>query len=307
MNFPQVQITLARLLTGLLIGLNLFGCAKQPPSSNDQAQSSELSPIPTKTIIDTPVVNLTETPTDTPHPTQTLTPLPTLEPTLAMSTLRQLLLEQPFCQFPCFWGVEPTQTSLGEAQNIFASLGIPLTYTLREEDKDFYSTVFGLENGLAVSIVLRVHDGIVDSSKTGIGFANYNDFSNSKEWVAFSPETILAQYGPPTYVEFYLSSPPCGDSSCKISYSMTMYFDMYDLVVQYDSRLLEDQQTIEICPLSDEYEGVSAWLGKNAENVPTRRGVSLEKSTDLTLEQFYSSILQNPSTSCFDLSRDTIR
>ncbi|MCC6271068.1 MAG: hypothetical protein IT190_07310 [Microbacteriaceae bacterium] len=261
------------------------------------------------TVTKTPTFTYSAEPTHTSLPTltMTLTPLPTLEPTQAKETLQQLLVKQEPCQSPCFWGITPNQTTTGEAQNIFNQLNIPLLDMNQNGEKDYYAVDFGFQNGLSVVVALRSQDGLIDSIRTGIGFANYKSLSSEREWSAFSPETILTQYGTPTYVEFYISSVPSdGSSPYTISYVMIMYYDLSNLVIEYDSKLIKDEKIIKVCPLLDKYDSVSIWLGHNAENVPTKRGVSLENSTSLSVEQFSTLMLQKSNTACFDLSRDAV-
>ncbi len=273
--------------------------------------STQITPVetsfPSPTII-SPTFTLTPLPTQTftPTATFTLTPPVTLEPHQAEATLQQLLLKQEPCQLSCFWGVTPDQTTLGEAQNIFMRLGIPLSHTRQENEKDFFATEFETQSGVDVLIVLRVQNGLVDSANTNIGFTNYKGSPIPRKWLAFSLETILIQYGMPTYVEFEIGIAPCEVSSpCMVSYGMIMYFDKSNLVIEYNGKLVRDEKIIKVCPLIDSFDSVSVWSGKNSENMPTRQGVPLEKVTTLTLDRFYNLMLQrSPKSACFDLSRD---
>jgi len=266
-------------------------------------------PSPTTTLKLTDDISKTSSPTDifTPYPTKTLVPLATLQPTQAKDMLRRLLSEQELCNSPCFWKITPNQTTLGEAENVFNYLNIPLVHTFQNDRKDFYATDFGFESGVSVSIVIRVQNNLVDSLRTDIGLVNYKGSVAEQEWLAFSPKTILAQYGTPSRVEFYLSRGPQANSSIPdISYNMTVYFDSLDLIIEYISGKTKDNDLIRSCPLIDRIDNISVWLGENADHAPSKNGVPLETATSLTLEQFYSLMLQEPDTACFDLSRDAV-
>jgi hypothetical protein len=246
--------------------------------------------------------------TVTPEPTVPITPFITLKPNEAKSALQRLLIQQEFCRPPCFWGIAPNHTTLKEAQNIFAYFGIPLSQTNQTNGKDYFATDFGLQSGLSVSIVLGVQSDLVDSLRTNIGLANYTSSPAVREWLAFSPETILTQYGIPTYVEFGLAVAPNDQpSSNSISYAMILYFDSYDLVIEYDSKLIKDEKVIKVCPLIDSFDGIWVWSGKNAENMPTRQGISLEEAAVLTNQQFHDLMLQDPQNACIGLSRDAFQ
>lgn len=256
---------------------------------------------PSATIITLPTL------THTQLPTITITPLPTLEITQSKELLRQLLVKQEICQNPCFWYIEPEQTTLEEAQSIFKRLNLPLTKTLERGNYNFYATSFGFESGMSVSIVLVEQNTIVASIKTSIGLANYKESSSTREWLAFSPETVISQYGKPTHVEFNIGQIPSDGSTNKtIFYILTMYFDSYNLIVEYNSKLVENEKSIKVCPLIDEYDGVVLWLGKNTDHSPQRLSVSLENSTTLSLNQFQDLMIQQSEKACFDLSRDSV-
>jgi hypothetical protein len=297
------------LLIFILAGLQ--GCsnragliATESPSSTPFLQTGvalSKTPIAFPTGTNTPPA----TENITPLPTFTLTPLTTLGPTQAQEALQQLLRKQETCQSPCFWGIVPSKTALGEAQKIFNQLQIPLMHTLRKEQKDFYATGFSFKNGLGISIVFRVQNGLIDSLNMGIGLANDKASPAMREWLAFSPETMISQYGNPTYVEFSLPAAPSNGASPYIFYVMTMYFDSSNLIVEYDSSLFSrDEKLIRVCPLVDKFDGVRVWLGKDADNSPIKVGVPLERAASLTIAQFSNLMLQgSKKTACFDLSK----
>ena len=290
----------------IIILASLIGCSTHARSVATESPSSTPFLQTGVALSKTPMAFATETntrpPTETftPLPTFTLTPLATLSQTQAQEALQQLLMKQETCLSPCFWGIMPDQTTLGEAQNIFTQLQIPLTRTSHKEKKDFYATEFGLHNNVKGAIVLRVQDGLIDSLRTNIGPVNY------REWRAFSPDTILSQYGTPSYVEFYLSmAPDDGSSPYIVSYSMIMYFDSLNLTVKYASSLVKDEKLIRACPLVDKLEA-GVWLGKDSDNAPTKIGIPLDRATSLTLAKFDDLLRQgSKKTACFDLSRDT--
>jgi hypothetical protein len=258
-----------------------------------------------------PDIPMTTTSTFIPEPTNTLVSTATLisllspEPNESKDVLQQLLMNQGLCKSPCFWGITPDRTTLGEAQNIFNSLGLDLIQTSQEGEMVFYATSFGLENGVVTSVVLRVQNNLIDSIRTNIGFTNYEGSLLLQEALAFSPVSIQIQYDAPTYVEFYISRAPNDGSSLNtVSYVMTTYYDSSDLVVEYKSKSISDENIIKICPLTDNFESVSVWHGKNAKNAPLKEGISLEKATPLSLEEFAGLVAEEPDNSCFDLNRE---
>jgi hypothetical protein len=231
-------------------------------------------------------------------------PSPTLRETEASNRLQQLLKKQESCQSPCLWAITPGKTTLDDAQEILRSLGLPLIHTSEKPEEDSYATDFGFENGLSAAIVLTVRNGLIAVIQTNVGLINYTGSSLVRDWLAFSPDVILEQYGVPDRVDFHVSTPPYGGTSVPtISYTMAIYFEEIDLILEYDSVPVRDEEFIKICPLVDKFSGVGAWLGKDPENAPGKTGVTLQDAASLAPEQFYELMLQEPETACFNLSR----
>ncbi len=266
----------------LMIALSLVGCAP--------ADSTALPTI-TKTQLPSPtVVSVTSTPSPAPTITATLTPPVTLEPERAKETIRTLLQESIDCAAPCFWGIVPGQTTLGEATNIFTRLGLPVASTTYEK-KDFHGIVYKLNSGLSVDVTLTMRDNIVENLRVEI--LPEKQKGVPREWQAYSPESLIARYGVPSKVDIGVDTGP------RTFFDMVMYFAPFDLIVQYAGYGIVATDTW-ICPLSEQYDDVRIWFGENPEHSPGG-GVPLEKATSLTLEEFAALMMGEPEKACFNL------
>jgi len=299
----------------LVVILGLSSC--EPSDLNIPASVSPT--IPKKPVTMTPTITaiLTKTPTPsstatpptttytpTPTHTATLTPLPTLKPEQAEETIRTLLRESVDCPAPCFWGIIPGKTTLAEARDVFAHLGLYMQQTNSREGKDIYEIACDLENGPSVTAILTIQKKIVENLSIMITPEKFQS-DVQREWLAYSPETLIARYGTPSWVEFFVGRGPGPDA-----YSMEIYFDEVDLIVQYVVADFEpvyagEKLSFRTCLLTDEIRSVRIWLGEDPEYPPKRVGIpSLEDATGLTLDEFAELMTGAPEDACIELKNE---
>jgi hypothetical protein len=240
----------------------------------------------------------TLTPTITPSPIPTATPtrLPTLTPAEARETIKTLLQKPVDCAAPCFWGIVPGQSTFAEAVRAITHFGLQLLYTNTLDNRDFRESKYDFDSGLSISPLLAIQNDVVENitvyidpekQKTGV----------PREWLAYSPQTLINRYGLPSRVEF------SGDrGNIYPLYVMVLYFDTHHLIVEYDSHNLGQQ--LQICPLTDQIEPFRIWMGKDPYHPPFE-GTPLEKATSMTMEEF-SKLMTGPfNKACFDLKEET--
>lgn len=238
-------------------------------------------------------------PTFTVTPTETVTPIlpATFTPLEADERIRAYLQESGDCLAPCFWGIAPEHTTLTEATNIFASLGLELEQTNVRNNQKFYATNYHIEKGFEISIILTVQDGIIKTLDSGINVPV--EVSTPRKWLAYSPETLIDQYGAPSKVEFFI-----GHVTPIPTHSMILYFENAELIVAYTgSDLLNSSPQLEICPLTNHVDHIQIWLGKKP-RYPPKQGVPLEKASSLSLQEFAKLMLGDPNKACFDLKEE---
>lgn len=302
----------------LVIGALLSGCVSdistdtgsntpvvaQPTTTTVPAATVTVTPTPTKTQVPSPTA-IQSTSTDTPLPTKTatLTPPQTMEPEQAEETLRTLLQEPVDCPAPCYWGITPGQTTLGEAINIITRLGLRLEHTYTQNDQKFYATNYTLKSGLSISFLLVVQDALVESIDVSIS-PEKHESGVPREWLAYSPETLIARYGPPSKVGFFIGDFP--SEAGTIEYYMILYFNTVDLIIKYSYGVITLGPRMQTCPLTDHFENVRVWLGKNPDHPPLE-GIPLEEATLLTIKEFSGLMTSDPEEACFDLIQEAFR
>jgi len=262
-------------------------------------------------IIDTETPAATVTvklPTHTLSLTVTPTQIDTLEPAKAMETIQPLIKDPMNCTVPCFWGIIPGKTIMGEARIFFSSLGFTpfegmepnlgkYFYTIDYESsmgRDSSVTLFYIDNSLVENIIVRPE---ITKQKEG----------SPREWIAFSPETLIKKYGKPSEVRFGLVWGP----NLSNEITMIMYFDDDNFIVLYlgDNMVPDQPHSPQLCPLTAPFEHVRLWLGPNPPNPPLsinpgETTVPLEKAASLTIDQFTQLMLGDPQQACFTLNGD---
>jgi hypothetical protein len=245
-----------------------------------------------------PVTNVTESatstemvslPSDTPSPTITLMPFGTLEPTQLTETLQPLIKEPMNCAVPCFWGIIPGKTSLDEARVFFSRLG----FTSRE-GKDFYSTGYESDSGGGFAATFHAPGAIIENIVVTPYIPQPKEGS-PREWIAYSPETLIKRYGSPSHAEFAVGLGP------NIGISMIMYFDTFDFIVHYSGYNMTPES---FCPLTAPFDHVRLWMGHNPPNTPSFETLSLEKATSLTMDQSTQLMLGDPKKACFSVKEE---
>lgn len=290
------------------MGFFIVGCGLATPVTQP-TQFEQLPPIATHTptSIDIPALVPSTTMTlpieteiylsPTSIPTIVQTPLNTLVPEKANEKIRLFLREPVDCSAPCFWGIIPGQTTVDEVRNIFSHFGIQ-TKIVTNKDKQFYNFNYDLNSGLSIKIVLSILRNIVQTTTVTL-VPDLQKVGNTREWLAYSPETLIKRYGMPSRIDFVADWGPGP------FFSMQMYFDSVDLIIQYagDNVLPNKKGSSQICPLTDQFNSVRLWMGKNP-LYPPGKGVPLEKATSMTMEEFSKLMTSESNNACFILVED---
>ena len=307
MNISRIKRWVSKLL--ILILLIVVGCSKQIQSTTQvpiltSATQTKTSFIKTPTLSSSPSPTATITPTrmasQTPLPTFTMTFQPTLESTQSFMAIQEFLSQGMDCQSPCFLGITPGQSTIDQAKNIFNWLRAPLWHA---PDPAFYSANLNYEDGPSFTIKLEINNNIVKNMELGIDLTTNKGAANTYALQAFSPDALLNKYGSPSRVGLGLFFPAESGFPPKTAwYDMIMYFDTLDLIVYYYNGLTTDADLIRACPLTDHFENVMVYIGKDQRNPPSLQ-LPLEKATNLTLDLFSNLMTQKTAPACFDMSK----
>lgn len=116
-----------------------------------------------------------------------------------------------------------------------------------------------------------------------------------REWIAYSPETLIDRYGSPTRVEFTVGLGP------NIGINMIMYFDSSDVIVHYSGYNMTPDW---FCPLIAPFDFVRLWIGQNPPDTPSFETVPLERATSLSMDQFTQLMVGESDKACFELKEE---
>ena len=296
----------------VVVAISLLGCVDKgaaPSLTASGLLTATSQALRASTDTTAPATDSANSPTSThtPQPTRaaTPTPPPTLVPDQAATTIRELL-RTPECLAPCFWGISPGQSTFDEAQRVFDHLGLPLEFMTVEDTTEFYYTQHEFENGLSIGISLAVQDQRVLALEVIISPEIPVTTPMPREWTAYSPETLVRQYGPPSRVEIIGGMSHEVGADLNFTYYLLTYFDSADLIVLYSSKydyVAIDPATnlVRICPVTDQFRGVNIWLGHNPEPPPAP-AKPIEEAASLTVAEFSALMTGEPDRACFDVS-----
>ena len=286
----------------LLVAVTVSGCSSRGSTPNVNTRAPAFltaTPLPAASpaTTETPPPSATSSSTPTPTQNATSTPPATLELEQAEEVIRTLLREPVDCLAPCFWGITPGQTTLAAAINVFAHLGLQVQSTT-QDNKEFYGIAYEFDNGLKISPVLTIQDEMVKNLTVYITPEEFQP-ELPREWLAYSPETLISQYGPPSKVVFFVDR-----GAPSVSYAMAMYFDEVKLIVLYDSDDVGvGTSTFQVCPLTNQFDSVRLWLGEDPE-YPPGTGVPLEEAASMTMKDFAVLLTGNPENACVQLKEE---
>lgn len=250
----------------------------------------------------THIPTFTQTLTVTPIPSPTLTLPATLEPVQASAEIRVLLESPQNCPFPCFWGIIPNITTLGEANNLFTRLRAPL--------RSFEENIFTASprfDQLPMIVNLEVQDGLVKRVNARIVFDRYKGPDILHLMAAFSPTNLIRLYGKPSQVEFSIFYPTEPGFPEGIAwYGMILRFDQYPFAVNYFESEVRDGKYINVCPLTDKFTTVEPLIGYDPATYRSKGifGMPLEKITSLNMDQFVELMTEENGLACFDLNAE---
>jgi hypothetical protein len=284
----------------MILAFFLAGCG-----SNDSSIITSTRPvIPTATVVSLPTATITPLPSLTPTPTITATieippsstptpiiaPQATLEPTEAAQVVLSLIRDEVSCQAPCIWGIVPEQTTLTEASSILTRLGLNQWIDMDHGTAGGY---IEYNDGLEVSLGVGSKNDIVE--KVELGISPSETSQEPRAWLAYSPETLINQYGNPSNVYLFLGRGPL------TGFVILMYFEQVNISILYYFRDLGDNN--KICPITDEFDSIDSTLGESKLELYSD-GVSLEKGTGMTIEEFSNKMTGDPSKACFYIKPD---
>lgn len=291
--------------------LVLVGCKPVSPTIQPTQETHVQSPtkLPvTDTVFPTLTPTLTVAETFSPTATQTL--LATLDPKSVKETAYPLLQDPMNCAAPCFWGITPGNTSMDKTRAFFGPLGfIHREGTDPNSGRDFYSVAYESNIDRDSYVTFYTSTSLVENIVVTPEITKQIEGS-PRDWIAFSPETLIKKFGEPSRVEFALDRGP------NFVIVMIMYFYDIDLIALYSGyNMIPDRpHSPQLCPLTAPFDHVRLWMGPNPPDPPLtgspdplEKGIPLEKATSLTIDQFTQLMLGDSQQACFVVNGDSFQ
>jgi hypothetical protein len=216
----------------------------------------------TTTSSPTPSLTPKPLPTLTPTTPQTLTPVPTLSEPEAKKLVIELLDSNAGCQFPCWWGIVPGQTTWPEAYHFLVSFVEITPYTPKSDQNGEPSKIitylisYPLQNkeGRGGFNVHVENDQIV-LIFVGVDSTIYNSQLHQ----------ILKKYGIPDEIYIRVIKDVPSDD---LPFILVLSYDSNNFVVAYDMIAHADDNELISCPNG---ESPALWLWSPDEIVSEQR------------------------------------
>lgn len=215
---------------GILLVLLFFltGCVSHPTP----VATSTVKPMPSQTSTVTVMPNLTKTVTPSPSSTMTAlptwTPLPTLSSKDGLEALYGWLKGSVSCNFPCWAGITPGETTWAEARQLleptsgFAELDVYLDTICTLDNCNGMDLTLPYPTHAQISIeglLLRDEIHLIRMEIGGAYFAKALELNN-----------ILNRYGKPAILKFYADPDQPGQYK---ELQLTMVYPEHQFVIKY--------------------------------------------------------------------------
>jgi len=201
-------------------------------------------------------------------PTATWTPGPLLSLEEQQVILDELISTNGGCEFPCWWGITPGETTWEEMRAFFNKRGIRIRvegdgstlYAILALDETIYSAwgsggvvVFRGQQGLvrSIQVIGRVADA---PSVQEIVFSSLNEYL-----AQFSLSRVLSTYGVPSQV-YVSGSGTCSHSDTTGPYNLWVEYADVGILFGYSGYTVGNYAEYHVCPTRDGVNKIELWF-----------------------------------------------
>jgi hypothetical protein len=294
----------------LLVIIMLSAC--QPDFSGTQPKRTKTLVVnttdvpPTKTvysqtIIQPPISSNLDASTTPPYSSSLVSPviIHTVNGQSMDVSIDNLFVSPLICEAPCFLGITPGVTKMDEIRAFFESINLsPYEGFDKASGRNFYTITYKTTGGSRPKATFFATGNKVESMFISPDIIKQEN-GEVREWMAYSPETLINQFGSPSSVMISLDRGP------NYVITLTMNFEKLDFSVQYTGyNMYPDRpDRPELCPLQAAFDGVELWIGSPRPNPPFG-GMTIDEVTSLTTEQFSKLMVGDKNAACFVINGD---
>jgi len=272
------------IFTSLVSGL--FGCNSTP---------SDESPAPISTA---PEIVLSETA----HPTNLSTPTVQVELTTMQqsSKILELMSDNSGCRLPCWWGIQPGETTWHEANDFLEVFASKIDYKANEDDFSAFADFYNPPKEITSSYMSLSFSGTGEIIQT-IKVTGVEGVSN------FLLPQILTEYGQPGEVWINTFS---SFTDASLPFTLFLFYPELGIMVQYDSDANIDEESIHAC--LKQASVIRLWTPNQASTFSDILKVfdvsfdgtilSSDDAFEMSTDRFYQNYKDNVDT-CFDTSK----
>jgi hypothetical protein len=260
-----------------------------------------------------PTVYTPPSPTSSPIPTNTIIP-PTPRPTTAMlpeevnEFVLELLLTNNGCRLPCFWGINPGETSWNEVVNFLTPLAYNIYPPTSDREKGFVHILLDENINFEELIDLDFHvkNGIVIDIGTDTGLVHPYELSE-----------FLKTHGIPS--EIHIETGMSGMSLEDYKFRLYLYYPDLGILAIYRTPTIVTDDIVFGCPDNVSSPGLILWkpdkeqsfmfwvqnglqFGHPDNNI--KQHPHLEDATGMSVEDFFETYIDPESEACFEVPRE---
>jgi hypothetical protein len=300
----SLKYTLSIIFFVLIV---LIGCT--PNTAEQQVNIVNEISMPTETLIITPTQ---KNKYRTPVPTLTLentfrTPVPTLSNNVEQKMIESL--ESSQCILPCYMGITPGITKIGDAKILLESFGAKfqaqgtqdnlkwIDYLIRIDDPSIIMASGAVEDErISYSIALITDNDVVERMRIWIlGKGISPKFQNY--WSRYTPKGVFLQIGAPDAI--YSS----GHGGLVLVYEQLGIINKYDTFWK-DGQLCPQNETIYFdrrfqITKKDASTALSSEFAESSKDTAILHPI--EESLGISIQEFYEQVISDDSV-CFDIT-----
>jgi hypothetical protein len=271
---------------------------------------------PTSLIIPTSTSTHIPTPSDTATMIPTYTWGPTFSPVEEEKYWIELINTNRGCELPCWWGITPGKSPESDLLVLSKPGGLEKWYpwpTSGALERSEYALHVNPYNLLNLSLTIYTQNGIVQY--LAILADNVREFPNfSKAMQRYSLSNVFLQYGKPSRILLFVMSPK--EVGAPPIYDFWVFYDDKGILILYEyAKWTNIDKSIHICPGYPDIRYIGFYLISAESKTPLDSLVdgglssqalemTLEKTTNLSLDDFYSVVIDPNRQACFDTPKD---